>query len=277
MEELRSIGNRANFIILVRFEKKIESAVVRIAEALMLILFDTWDHKIFKSLRPRALASFSQHCGLNAVSPLSSGSKVVSTPIKTPRSRRNFAWDAGQMGSGGRPKKMEKLIAHAKEGGVVAVTRVVFHNRSQFSFKAMGQKTFVPLGLAQALRLQFLKKINIVYDISHREQHHTPYACKSKDGDPSSHLGIKLEGRHCGGVNEGLEFGKWIKCNSLQAVTKADRIVSLMLGNGWHPDLGGRVRGVKCDSQSLSIASSFTRSAHSMCTLRKGRIRSWLL
>lgn len=132
----------------------------------------------------------------------------------------------------GGQKKMEKLIAHAKEGGVVAVTRVVFHNRSQFSFKAMGQKTFVPLGLAQALRLQFLKKINIVYDISHREQHHTPYACKSKDGDPSSHLGIKLEGRHCGGVNEGLEFGKWIKCNSLQAVTKADRIVSLMLGNG---------------------------------------------
>jgi hypothetical protein len=84
---------------------------------------------------------------------------------------------------------MEKLNANARKGGVVTITRVVSHNHCQFSFKALGQKIFIPSDLAKTLRLQVLKKVNVVYDISHKKQHHTPYACKSKVSDPGSQLG----------------------------------------------------------------------------------------
>jgi hypothetical protein len=64
---------KQTFIVLVCFEKQVKSTVVRISEASMMILFNTWNNKTFSALRPKALVHIPRHCGLNNASHLAGG------------------------------------------------------------------------------------------------------------------------------------------------------------------------------------------------------------
>jgi hypothetical protein len=90
IQELQSIETKPNFIILVRFAKKVEPAVVRISEALMFILFNAWNNKTFLSLQPRELKLFPQYRGLNAVSPLASGFEGCFNSNQDPKKQEEF-------------------------------------------------------------------------------------------------------------------------------------------------------------------------------------------
>ncbi|KAF2787133.1 hypothetical protein K505DRAFT_132763 [Melanomma pulvis-pyrius CBS 109.77] len=69
-KELKKANAQANFTILVRFAEEVDLPTVRIAEALMTILFCAWDSQTFHSLRPKSLAPIPRCFGLNNANPL---------------------------------------------------------------------------------------------------------------------------------------------------------------------------------------------------------------
>lgn len=127
-------------------------------------------------------------------------------------------------------ENIAKILKNTWEGGPVTVTRQpgVKSGIYQFGFKALKQQIFIPFHLAKDLGLDVTRKVNVVYDLSDGEPHHTPYARKARFKDPSRRLGIQLKGNYGRGPNKGLAFEKWLQCGSVQAISTANSILGLI-------------------------------------------------
>lgn len=230
--ELRKASTKPNFIILVRFAEEVECAVVRIAEALMTILFCAWNSQSFHSFRPKGLTPIPRHIGLNNANPLTGGFFVLSD-FSHPndfRKREEYLRNCKMRGQRKAAKNLARSLENAKEGGVVPV-----HCRSSsrngpygYEFKVLTQRIFIPSHLGRDLGLDITEKVNVVYDVSVGRPHHTPYALRAKFSDPSRRLGITLKGVYGRGPLKGLGFEKWLQCGSVRAISTASSIIELV-------------------------------------------------
>ena len=232
VRELKQGAAQPNFIVLVRFAEEVELAIVRIAEALMTILFRAWDNQAFHSLRPGGLTPIPRHYGLNNANPLTGGFLLYQdlTNSQDSDKREQHLKRCRLVGKRRAAANMAKFIKNAREGGPVTITRfrACKYGRCQYRFKALKQQISVPYRLSEDLGLEVTKRVNVAYDISLQKPHHTPYACKAKFGDPSSRLGIMLKGKYGRGARKGLMFEKWIQCNSGRAISTASSILELI-------------------------------------------------
>lgn len=231
-QELSKETSRTNFIILVRFAKAVDPCVVRIAEALMTILFGTWDNKAFRTLRPRDLTPITRQVGLNNANPLTGGFLTLADlrhPDDTDK-REEYMKRCKLTGKKRADRNMARILSIAKKGGPAAIIRRATTKPGdfQYSFKALKQELFIPKELAKCLGLDDNSKLTVEYEISEGRPHHTPYASKARYEDPGRALGIKLKGTYRHGPLEGLDLHRWLESGSLQAVRKA-RIIRKIL------------------------------------------------
>jgi hypothetical protein len=231
-KELGKVGAQPHFIILVRFSGEVDVPIVRIAEALMVVLFETWDNQVFRSLRPANLTRIPRHIGLNNANPLTGGFIVLGDLAHPEDTAKHDEYMARcrSMGKRMSAQNMAKILKNAREGGSVTVTRRLAAKTgvSQYGFKALGQHIFIPSGLARDFGLDSTRKINVVYDISQEKPHHTPFACKTRYDHPSRLLGIKLKGHYGRGPMKGDEFQKWLQCGSSRVALTAKHIMDLI-------------------------------------------------
>lgn len=232
VRELGRVGAQPHFIILVRFSEEVEVPIVRIAEALMVVLFNTWDNQVFRSLRPANLIRTSRYMGLNNANPLTGGFIVLSDLAHPEDAVKHDEYLARCRSTGKRmsAQNMAKILKNAREGGSVTVTRrlAAKTGASRYGFKALGQQIYIPSGLAKDFGLDITRKVNVVYDISQGKPHHTPFACQTKYDHPSRLLGIKLKGVYDRGPMKGEEFQKWLQCGSSRAALTAKHIMDLI-------------------------------------------------
>jgi hypothetical protein len=231
-KELAKAAAKPNFIVLVRFAEEVDLPLIRIAEALMTILFCAWDSQTFHSLRPRALTPIPRNFGLNNANPLTGGF-VTPSDLAHPEDFEKHEEHMARcrlVGKRRANENMTRILTNARTGGTVAVTRSSGASKGsyQFAFKALNHKIFVPSDLAKHLGLDITKKVNVVYDISEEGPHHIPYAHRARFQDSSRRLGIKLKGNYARGPMKGLPFEKWLQCKSTKSITTADSIIELI-------------------------------------------------
>jgi hypothetical protein len=231
-KELQKANAQANFIILVRFAEEVDLPTVRIAEALMTILFRAWDSQTFHSLRPKLLALIPRYFGLNNANPLTGGLATISDFAHPEDSEKREEHMARCRLSGKRRAagNLARSLENARSEGPVTVTRRPGRKGGayQIGFKALKHHICIPSELAKHLGLDITKSVRVVYDISEEDSHHTLYACKARYKDPGRLLGIKLKGNYVRGPMKGLAFQKWLQCESTQAIITAKSIVELI-------------------------------------------------
>lgn len=225
-QELNKPGIQKNFIVLVCFKTPVDGPIVRIAEAVMTIIFNAWDDPAFLALRPRHLVTIPEHYGLNSASPLASGVESYADLARSDDVLKRDEYLRRCRANGKRvsSQNKERRIRNAREGGPVAVTC----SGHQFLFTLLKQRIYVPHDLVMIMGLDIARTVNVTCDICTGIRHHAPYACKAKLVDIGSRLGIKLRGRYTSGANKGSPCEKWIQSNSMQAVSKANTIADLI-------------------------------------------------
>lgn len=146
--EIQKERSHCNFVVLVRFAQPVGKPLVHIAEAIMTILFASWDNQTFTNIRPTSLPS-SLCWGLNNANPLDYGvssfvnSKAIQ--IRKDNGRRMAR------------KRREASVAKAKEGGHFRVTaHQVRPSYWDFKFYICGETIKIPseMGLYIGLHRQ---------------------------------------------------------------------------------------------------------------------------
>lgn len=186
--EIREKGSHCNFVVLVQFAEQVKKPLVHIAEAVMTILFASWDSQSFSSLRPVCLPR-GPYCGLNNANPLDYGvSSCVSLragQIRTENGRRKAQ------------KMREASIAKAKEGGPFLVTtQQISPSYWDFRVKICGANIKIPSELGLSVGLHIRRTLNIQCETDTPQQHH-PYAAKAKWDESARRLGICLKRQPC--------------------------------------------------------------------------------
>ncbi|CAN9241136.1 unnamed protein product [Alternaria alternata] len=169
-KELKKANAQANFIILVRFAEEVDLPTVRIAEALMAILFCAWDSQTFHSLRPKSLAPIPRCFGLNNANPLTGGF-ITTSDFSLPEDsekREEHMVRCRLSGKRKAAKNLARSLENARSEGPVTVTRRPGPRNGayQFRFKALKYHIFVPSELAKHLGLDITKSVRVVYDIA---------------------------------------------------------------------------------------------------------------
>jgi hypothetical protein len=231
-KELNKATTQTNFVILVRFTKEVDLPTVRIAEALMTILFCAWDSQAFHSIRPKSLAPISRNFGLNNANPLTGGFMTTSDfslPEDSDR-REEHMIRCRLSGKRRAAKNLARSLENARLEGPVTVTcrpgaRIGAY---RYGFNALKHHFSIPSELAKHLGLDKTKSVRVVYDIAKEGPHHAPYACKARYKDSSRRLGIALKGDYVRGPLKGLAFQKWLQCGSTQAIVTARSIIELI-------------------------------------------------
>ncbi|KAL5364804.1 hypothetical protein BJX96DRAFT_139009 [Aspergillus floccosus] len=218
--EVKKPGSRASFIILVRFATPVDRAVVHIAEAVMTILFASWDNKTFLYLRPAYLPK-PDGWGLNNSNPMD---------FAIPGHSSDPGYREGQiLGGRNRAAKMQRRrIANAQAGGAVRI--IAYHAQGRywgFRFNLCGESFVIPTALGRSLGLRYNRVVNVKCDIR-VDQHPFAYAQKAQWESKARRLGICLKGTYRRGECKGQKFQKWIQCNSDTAVLRAERLIDLL-------------------------------------------------
>lgn len=176
----------------------------------MVILFNTWDNRIFHSFRPQNLTPIPQHIGLNNANPLTGGFMALgdlSHPEDAAK-HEEYVMRCRLMGKRLSAANMSKILKNAREGGPVTVTcrPTARLECSNMGSKHSSKRYLFPPILRRTWIMTLLRKVNVIYDISDVQPHHTPYACKAKYEDPTRLLGIKLRRKYSGGPMRNIEF-----------------------------------------------------------------------
>lgn len=218
--EVKKPGSRANFIILVRFATPVDRPVVHIAEAIMTILFASWDNKTFLYLRPAYLPK-PDGWGLNSSNPMDF---AIPGHYSGPEYREQQILRGRNMAA----RMQERRVAEAKAGGAVRVG--AYHVKGkylEFRFNLCGEIFCIPTTLGKSLGLDIYRVVNVECDIR-VEQHPFAYAQRAQWEAKARRLGICLKGTYQRGECKGQEFQKWIQCNSDMAVLRAERLIDLL-------------------------------------------------
>jgi hypothetical protein len=207
--------SHCNFVVLVRFAQPVDKPLVHIAEAIMTILFASWDSKTFNCLRPANLPS-SLCWGLNNANPLDYGVSSCASQIKKDNGRR-------------RARKLrEASVTKAKEGGHFRVTaRQIRPSYWDFKFQLCGEVIKIPSEMGLSMGLHQQQCLHVHCEVG-ATQHESPYAARASWGSNERTLGICLKGCCVHSWNRGKTFTKWVQCNSIQAVSRAKRIIDLL-------------------------------------------------
>jgi hypothetical protein len=211
--EIRKERSHCNFVVLVRFAQLVGKPLVHIAEAIMTILFASWDSQTFTNLRPTNLPR-SLCWGLNNANPLDYG---VSSFVNSKDNGRRMA-----------RKRREVSIAKAKEGGHFRVTaHQVRPSYWDFQFYLCGETIKIPsvMGLSMGLHLQ--RCVHVHCEVG-ATQHESPYATRASWGSNERRLGICLKECCIHSYSRGKTFTKLVQCDSIQAVSRAKRIIDLL-------------------------------------------------
>lgn len=222
--EIRKEGRLCNFVVLVQFTDPVDTPLVYIAEAIMMILFASWNSQAFNCLRPEDLPR-SLFLGLNNANPLHYG--VCSN--MGARARQN------QKESGLRRARalIDTSVSKAIKGGLVHITA---HQPRQsywdFKFKICGETIRIPSSQGISVGLHLRRLLHVQCEVS-SDQHKFPYATRAESTATSSRLGICLKGYHVHGPDQGKYFKIWIQCNSgKKAVTRASKLIALLTERG---------------------------------------------
>jgi hypothetical protein len=202
--------------VLVRFAQAVGKPLVHIAEAVMTILFASWNSQTFTDLRPTNLPS-SLCWGLNNANPLDYGvsSFVGSKPIQ-------FRKDNGRRMA---QKLREVSVTKAKEGGHFRVTaHQVRPSYWDFRFHLCGETIKIPSEMGLSMGLYLHRCVHVHCEVS-ATQHESPYTTKASWGSNERRLGISLEDCCAHNYSRGKAFKRWVQCNSIEAASRAKRII----------------------------------------------------
>lgn len=219
--EIRKEGSRCNFVVLVRFAEPVDRSLVHIAEAVMTILFASWNSRCFAVLRPNNLPQ-SPCWGLNNANPLDFGvSSCVDPGLHRVRQEN---------GQNLARKRREANIAKASEGGVFRVTaQQMSPSYWDFKFKICGETIKIPSGIGVYMGIHHWRFVEVHCDVD--VPHNSAYAMRARRGDTERRLGIYLQGYQANGKYEDAKFVKWIQCDSAEAVDRARRIMAQLNRN----------------------------------------------
>jgi hypothetical protein len=232
MEEARKPGAKANFIVLARFGQPVEAPLVFITEALMTILFGSWNNRVFLKLQPSFLLRRKINWGLNTANPLDHGvasymrKEHPDIPSDRYKSRAHYIANGRRRAT----QRKAELLDNARSGGPVKVT--VQHVRSKhltFQFQLLGETFRIPSPLALSLGLDQSKEVNVEYKIS-ADQHPFAYATKARWKDETRKLGVRLTGYFSHGPRKGEPFKRWIHCSSGEAISRVRRVMRVLAG-----------------------------------------------
>lgn len=218
--EVYKEGSHCNFVVLVQFPEPVDPPLVHIAEAIMVILFASWDRNpVFRRLRPKSL----QPClawGLNNANPLNYGVCDGTSPTSRQRMSLN-----GQKRAKAR---MGASVAKAKEGGPVRVTtQRLSPSYWDFKFKICGETIHIPSNQGQTVGIHKQRTIYVKCEVA-SEQHKSPYANKAEAGDISKKLGVCIMSGADPHASRVKGFQIWLQCNSKKAVSRAKRLIVLL-------------------------------------------------
>lgn len=215
--EMTKRGARPNFAVLVRFSQPVPAALVHIAEALMTILFASWDSRTFLNLRPKYLAE-SRNWGLNVASPLD-------YPIVSNYERAEWKMQHAKSAQERARRNQQRRIERARAGSSVRVYSS--HAGNDFRFTLCGERITIPTTLATTLGLKMQPMVQVECEIREK-QHPLAYAQGAPWHSEARRLGIRLRGHFACGPCQGQSFEKWIQCGSKAAITRSERIVNML-------------------------------------------------
>ncbi|KPM42470.1 hypothetical protein AK830_g4115 [Neonectria ditissima] len=219
--EMTKPGAHPNFVVLIRFSEVVPIPIVHVAEALMTILFASWDNQTFMDLRPGHLAEH-RDWGLNKANPLDFG--IVSIYDRD-RVKAQLVESARKKAARNKTKSIE----NARAGHFVRT--YPDRMRNNFRFKLCAESIMISATLGGDLGLKGHPAVKVECDIR-VQQHPSPYALKASWKSNARRLGICLKGEYSQGPCKGQGFKKWVQCGSHAAVARAERIVGRL--EGWY-------------------------------------------
>lgn len=217
--EITKPGAHPNFVVLVRFSEAVPIPTVHVAEALMTILFASWDNHIWKDLRPSHLAE-CRDWGLNQANPLDFA--IVSI-----YDRAKFKARLVESARTKAARNQVRRIDNARAGHFVRIHPD--RSRNNFRFKLCAESIMISATLGNTLGLKSHPEVKVECDIR-PEQHPSAYALKATWESDARRLGIRLQGQYGQGPCKGQEFKEWIQCGSNAAVARAERIIRMLEG-----------------------------------------------
>jgi hypothetical protein len=212
---LLKAGTHPNFVVLARFSEIVPAPLVHITEALMAILFASWNNKTFLRLRPEHMSEH-RSWGLNKANPLDFA--IVSVCGRDEMKAR-VAESARRRVAQNLKRSIEN--AHA----AYLVRPHLDRSRNCFRFKLCAETIMISSALGNSIGLKRHTSVKVECDLQ-RHQHPAPYAQKGRWNSEARRLGICLKGIYGAGPCKGQQFKKWIECSSNAAVARAERIIA---------------------------------------------------
>ncbi|KAJ6016356.1 hypothetical protein N7540_010947 [Penicillium herquei] len=237
-EKLLKADNwQENWAALVIFRSPVDAELVKLAHAVMIIMFGSCQDSDYAFCRPQKMHSPPSQWGLNETGPLHclkittfNQLSGVSNPDDVDRIRYRQRMNALSAASSKNRQRRERI----SEGGPIHVTAHRSGRRIKRYFitpmtSADGGPVdiSIPVNIGSKYRLEQAGTVNVTLDLSNTN-HHRPYAAKSEPHSKLRCLGILITGSAPCGPRKGFFFKTWLQSFRITGCSHAEKLIEFI-------------------------------------------------